>query len=115
MSINEIQKLLPSFGSRPHATEHTTSGSCGASLLNAAHDHTEMTRFDNDGDSLWLQHFRKRESDLFSQAFLYLEAAGKHFGDAGELRKADHPSIRDVANVHLEFLSDWLHCRSNQG
>lgn len=70
----------------------------------AAHHHAEMAGFDDDGDALGLQHFGEGESDLFGQAFLDLEAAREHFGDAGELGEADDAAVGDVADVHLGWL-----------
>lgn len=69
--------------------------------MHAAHDHAQMAGLDNDGDALGLQHLGEGEGDLLGQAFLDLQAAREHFGDAGELGEADDAAVGDVADVHL--------------
>jgi len=56
VSVDEVQKLLARLVSRSHAAEHAACSGGSASLLNAAHDHAKMARFDDDGDALWLEH-----------------------------------------------------------
>jgi hypothetical protein len=60
-----------------------------------------MARFDYNGDTLWLKHFREGKRNLLGKALLYLETASEHFGDASELGKADDATVRDVADMHL--------------
>jgi hypothetical protein len=61
-----------------------------------------MARFDDDSDTLWLEHLREGERDLLCKALLYLEAACEHFRDAGELGEANDAAVRNVADVHLK-------------
>jgi hypothetical protein len=58
---------------------------------------------DDDGDTLRLKHFGEGKGDLLREAFLDLETAGEHFGDAGELRETNDAAIGDVADVHLHL------------
>jgi len=68
-----------------------------------------MARLYDNGDTLWLEDFGNSEGDLFGQAFLYLQATGEHFGDAGEFGESDDTSVGDVANVHLEDVSKLVY------
>jgi len=101
VSVDEVQKLLARLVPRSHAAEHAACSGGSARLLNAAHDHAKMARFDDDGDALWLEHLREGERDLLGEALLDLETTSKHFGNAGEFGKADDAAVGNVANVHL--------------
>jgi hypothetical protein len=70
-----------------------------------------MAALDDDSNALWLKHLREGKRDLLSEALLYLEAAGEHFGDAGEFGEADDAAVGDVADVHLD---GWFSNRLDQ-
>lgn len=63
-----------------------------------------MTRLHDNGDALRLEDFHDGIGDFLGEAFLDLEAAGVHFGNARQLGKANDGVARDVANVHLQVL-----------
>lgn len=63
-----------------------------------------MTRLHDNGDALRLEDFHDSIGDFFGEAFLDLEAARVHFGNARQLRQADDGVAWDVANVHLQVL-----------
>lgn len=60
-----------------------------------------MARLHHHRNPLWLQHLGKRQRNLLRQPLLHLEPAGKHFGNARQLRQADDAAVGNVTNVHL--------------
>lgn len=60
-----------------------------------------MAGFHDDGDALGFEDFHDGVGDFFGETFLDLQAAGVHFGDAGEFGEADDGVGGDVADVHL--------------
>lgn len=74
-------------------------------MLDAAHDHAEVAGFHDDGDAAGFEDLANGVGDFFGEAFLDLEAASVHFGDAGEFGEADDGVVGDVADVHLEGVS----------
>lgn len=67
-----------------------------------------MARLHDDGDTLGFQDLHDGVGDFLCEALLDLEAAGKHFGYAGELGEADDGFVGDVADVHLKALDETI-------
>ena len=106
----EAQKLISRLGLALKAPEHAARNSRGARLLDAAHHHAQMARLHDDGDALGLEDLHDGVGDFLGQAFLDLEAARVHLGDAGELGEADDGVGGDVANVHLQIMGLAIGC-----
>lgn len=73
--MQKAEEFIARFRARPHATQHAARGSRAGSFLDAAHHHTKVARFHDDGDPLWLQYFGYGESNLFCKPLLDLQSA----------------------------------------
>lgn len=82
-AVEKRQKLLAGFGTGSHAAKHTACCGCAGGLLDTAHHHAEMRRLHDHADTSGIQHLLDGQGDLFRETFLYLQAAGKHFGQTG--------------------------------
>ncbi len=100
---NKAQKLVARLGLALKAAEDAAGYGRGAGLLDAAHHHAQVAGLHDDGDALGLENLHDGVGDLLGQALLDLQAAGVHFGDAGELGEADDGVAGDVADVHLQI------------
>lgn len=77
-------------------------------MLNATHDHAQVAGFHDNSDALRFEDLHDGVGDFFGETFLDLEAAGVHFGDAGQFGEADDSVAGDVANVHLAYEGDHV-------
>lgn len=100
-NTHEAQKLVARLGLALKAAEDAAGNGRCPRLLDAAHDHAQVARLHDDGDALGLENLHDGVGNLLGQALLDLQAAGVHFGDAGQLGEADDGVAGDVANVHL--------------
>lgn len=103
---NQFHKLLSSLCTLPKPPQHTASCRNRRSLLDASHNHTQVLTLHHDCNALWSEDFAESEGDLLGESFLDLEAACKHFCDAGEFGEAENFAIGDVTNVHFAEKGD---------
>src|SRR6185312_5245650 len=68
-------------------------------LPDAAHLGAQMRRLQMDGDPPGLDQLCDRVGDLLAEALLHGEAAREHARYPGQLRDADDPLVRDVADM----------------
>jgi hypothetical protein len=101
VDTDKAEELVASLALALEAAEDTASNSSCARLLDSAHHHAQVARLHDDGDALGLDNLHNGVGDLLGQAFLDLQAAGVHLGNARELGEADDGIGGDVADVHL--------------
>jgi hypothetical protein len=96
----QVQKFRPRLYVPKLARE---SRCCGGAilLLHPTHHHAHVPGFDDDGDPKRLKRILDDITDFEGQAFLYLQAAGKHIHDTGEFAQANDAAIGDISNVRL--------------
>lgn len=102
VDADEVEKLVARLGLALEASEDAAGDGGSGRLFDSAHHHAKVARLHDDGYALGFQDLHDGVGDLLCQALLDLEAAGKHFGYAGELGEADDGFVGDVADVHLE-------------
>src|SRR5580698_3218617 len=70
-------------------------------FLDATHHHAEVTRLDDDPDSLRLDGALDGFGDLGGEALLNLEAARESVDETRDFAQADYFSVGDVGDVHF--------------
>ena len=98
---NEPQELLPCPGIAAEGAANKARDGGGVLLLDAAHHHAEVIRFDDDAYSLGFQYVLQRVADLLAEAFLGLEPASEHVHDPCDFAQADGLLRGDVTDVYL--------------
>jgi hypothetical protein len=78
---------------------HGTGHSYRILFFHAAHDHTEVLRFDDDGNSAGVNFLIDRFRDLRGQPFLNLQTSGEHVNQPRNFAQADHAPVRYVPDV----------------
>src|SRR5271168_1020643 len=68
-------------------------------LLDTAHHHAEVLRFENHGDALRMNGVGDGVTDLRGEALLHLESAGEDVYEAGDLAESNDLPVRDVGDV----------------
>src|SRR5712692_9221615 len=70
-------------------------------LLDPAHHHAEVGRFDHHADAAGVEHLHERIGHLVGEALLYLQPAREHLDHARDLGKAHEPTVREIRHVRL--------------
>ena len=70
-------------------------------LLNSAHHHAQMSRFDNNAHALRSNRPLNRISDLRCESLLHLQSTSKNVHQARNLAESNHFSTRDIRDVDL--------------
>ena len=98
---DETQKFFTSFLTVAEHAKHATRDRARTRLLNATHRHAHMLTLHHHGDTARLQCFVKRQCNLSRKALLHKETSRKSFSDTRELRKANHHTVGNIADVDL--------------
>ena len=70
-------------------------------LLNSAHHHAQMSRFDHNAHALRSDRPLNRISDLRCESLLHLQSTRKDVHQARNFAESNHFSIRDICDVDL--------------
>src|SRR6516165_6080641 len=70
-------------------------------LLNSAHHHAQMSRFDHNAHALGSDCTVNRISDLRCESLLYLQSTSKDVHQARNFAESNYFSIRDIRDVDL--------------
>ena len=101
LSPYQLQELIPGLLALEENAGEGRSCCDGVGLLDAAHTHTGVHGFDDDGNAKGVEGFLDAVPDLLSEALLDLEAAGIGFHHAGNLAEAGDLAVGDVCHVGL--------------
>mmetsp|Transcript_7492 Transcript_7492/g.20239 ORF Transcript_7492/g.20239 Transcript_7492/m.20239 type:complete len:278 (-) Transcript_7492:320-1153(-) len=86
---------------------HGRGGCGGADLLHSAHDHAEVSAFDDDGNTQWFDGLNDGIGDLAGETLLDLQAAGEDLGNTGELGESENLAVGDVSD--MDASCEWHH------
>src|SRR5579871_1682299 len=98
---DQLQKLTSRACVGAEAAEHRACTRGRVLLLDSAHRHAEVRRFDDHRDAERIDFFADRLGDLVRHSLLDLQPACEHFDEAWNLAEANHLSLRDVGDVAL--------------
>jgi len=66
--------------------------------------YTEIARLYNNGDVLWLEHFKKDKADLFCESFLDLKLLQEYFNYSSYFEEVNDLVVRDIFDIYLVLL-----------
>src|SRR5450759_3239594 len=98
--VNKREKLVPGFFGT-ESTQHGGRYCRGVLLLNSAHHHAQMSRFNDHSHALRFDSTVNRFSNLCCETLLHLQSTRKYIHQPSHLTEPNHLPLRNIRDVDL--------------